>query len=189
MPPKIKITKEEIIHASIEIIRKSGQESLNTRNIAASLSCSTQPIFSNFANMEQLHTAVRSYAHNLYLSFLDKEDKKGIYPKYKAFGMAYIRFAKEERELFKFLFMCDNGAKQLPSNVDREASIELIMQSNAVSRATAELMQLEMWVFVHGIATMIATAYLTLDEALISDMLTDIYQGSRTRHLSKENLQ
>ena len=57
--------------------------------------------------MDELREAVAESAYKLYLSFLKKESESGKYPQYKAFGMAYIRFAKEERELFKFLFMRD----------------------------------------------------------------------------------
>ena len=41
MPPKVKITKEEIIEAALRIVRESGDEALNARNVAAALGCST----------------------------------------------------------------------------------------------------------------------------------------------------
>ena len=40
---------------------------------------------------------------------------------------------------------------------------------------------MEMWIYVHGIATMIATAYLEWDLDFISAALTDAYQGLRLR--------
>ena len=58
MPPKVKITKENIIQAAMDIVRNAGADALNARNIAAKLDCSTQPIFSNFATMDQLRLAV-----------------------------------------------------------------------------------------------------------------------------------
>ncbi|MBO5790241.1 MAG: TetR/AcrR family transcriptional regulator, partial [Clostridia bacterium] len=58
MPPKVKITKEEIVEAAMRIVRECGDEALNARNIAASLGCSTQPVFSNFATMAELRLAV-----------------------------------------------------------------------------------------------------------------------------------
>ena len=44
MPPKVKITKENIVETAIELIKKEGEVSLNARSIASSLGCSTQPI-------------------------------------------------------------------------------------------------------------------------------------------------
>lgn len=188
MPPKVKITKKEIVRAALELLRKNGADAINARSIAAALNCSTQPIFSNFVTMEELQQAVTEAAYELYLDFLKNEVESGKYPQYKAFGMAYIRFAKEEKELFRYFFMCDRNEKKVIPKADFEfkASVEMIMSANGVTRETAELMHLEMWTCVHGIGTMLATSFFELDWDLISNMLTDIYQGIRTRHVSEE---
>ena len=38
-----------------------------------------------------------------------------------------------------------------------------------------------MWIYVHGIATMLATSFLDWDEAFISRSLTDAYLGLTSR--------
>ena len=187
MPPKVRITKEDIIETALELCRKSGASSVNARSIATSLSCSTQPVFSNFATMEELQHAVLSAAYERYLGFLQKEVESGKYPQYKSFGMAYIRFAKEEKELFKLLFMRDRTGEDTSMSLDFEQSVQMIMKANGVTAETARLMHFEMWACVHGIGTMLATSFLELEWEQISDMLTDIYQGIRARHVSKEN--
>ena len=187
MPPKVKITKEDIVNIAVELVRTKGEGALNARAIAAALNCSTQPIFSNFSTMAELQEAVAASVYERYLGFLKSEAESEKYPPYKAFGMAYIRFAKEEKELFKFLFMCDRKGMGLTSTSDFNASVEIIMKANGVSREKAELIHLEMWTSVHGIGTMLATSFLNLEWELISDMLTDVYQGIRARHLSEEN--
>ncbi len=187
MPPKVKITKEGIIKTAVELVRGGGEQSINARAIAAALGCSTQPIFSNFATMEELQQATVSAAYQIYLDFIKREVKNGEYPQYKAFGMAYIRFASEEKELFKLLFMCDRNGKELIPTLDFDASIDMIMDANSIDREKATLMHLEMWTCVHGIGTMLATSFVSFEWELISDMLTDIYQGIRNRHLSGEN--
>jgi len=58
MPPKVKITREEIIAAAVSIVRRSGAEAVNARDVARELNCSTQPVFSNFETMEELRAAV-----------------------------------------------------------------------------------------------------------------------------------
>ncbi len=186
MPPRVKVTKKDIIQTALALLRKHGAEAVNARSIAAALNCSTQPVFSNFSTMEELLEDVEVAAHYLYLGFLQSEVERGKYPKYKAFGMAYIRFAKEEKELFKLLFMCDRKGKELVKTEDFEDSVELIQIANNITREKAELMHMEMWACVHGIATMLATSFLTLDWELISNMLSDVYQGIRERHLSEE---
>ncbi len=182
MPPSVKITKENIIEAAVEIIKNEGEQSLNARNLANRLDCSTQPIFSNFANMQELRQEVINYANNLYQGFLDYDMHKGDYLPYKASGMAYIRFAREERELFKLLFMCDRTGEDIKE--DREAvrpMLDIIMQNLGLSEDKAYMLHLELWVYVHGLATMIATGYLDWEIDFISSSLTDAYEGLKSR--------
>lgn len=186
MPPKVKITREDIIKAALELLRREGEGAVNARSIAAALSCSTQPVFSNFATMDELQEAMLLAAYDHYLGFLKQEAESGKYPQYKAFGMAYIRFAKEERALFRLLFMCDRGGKEFIPTPDFEASVDMIMTANGLERAAARMMHMEMWVCVHGIASMMATSFLSLEWDLISEMLSDVYGGVRERYKQKE---
>ena len=107
MPPKVRITKEDIVEAAVGIVRESGAQALNARTVATALNCSTQPVFSNFETMEALRLAVVEKADRLCGACMQRETQKGEYPPYKASGMAYIRFAREEKELFKLLYMRD----------------------------------------------------------------------------------
>ena len=183
MPPKVKVTRDEIIETTLDMIRKDGEEGINARSIAAVIGCSTQPIFSNFATMEDLRYAVTKTAYEIYLSFLAREAESDKYPKYKAFGMAYIRFAKEERELFKLLFMRDRTGEDTSTSPDFEESAKMIAAANGVSIEEARLIHLEMWSCVHGIAVMLATSFLPLEESLISDIISDVYHGVLARHI------
>ena len=182
MPPKVKITKDEIVAVTLELLRREGEDAMNARSIASALECSTQPLFSNFATMDELQYAVLDAAYEFYHGFLMREVASGTYPPYKAYGMAYIRFAREEKQLFKILFMCDRKGQPLLPSADFSESVDMIMQANGISHEQAELWHMEMWSCVHGIGTMLATSFLELDEQLISLMLTDVYQGLRARH-------
>jgi AcrR family transcriptional regulator len=187
MPPKAKIQKEDILRTALSLVRDMGEEAVNARAIAAALGCSTQPVFSNFATMQELLEATRTAAYKIYLSFLEQEAQQGKYPQYKAFGMAYIRFAREEKALFQFLFMQNRKGKPPIPSPDFEASVQLIMRTNGIAKEKAERMHLEMWTCVHGIATMMATSFLALEEELVSQMLTDVYRGLRFRHTEEGN--
>ena len=63
MPPKVKVTKEDIIRAAVDLVREYGAQSINARTLATVLSCSTQPIFSNFETMDELRLAVVKKAY------------------------------------------------------------------------------------------------------------------------------
>ena len=183
MPPKVKTTKDDIINSAMSIVRQQGEQALNARNIATMLNCSTQPIFSNFSSMEELKNAVLLKADKLYQEYIDKEITSNTYPPYKASGMAYIRFAKEEKELFKLLYMRNRTGQEDSANYTFGEQINSIVQkSTGLDGAKKELFHLEMWAYVHGIATMFATGFLDLDWELISQMLTDAYLGMRKQY-------
>lgn len=186
MPPKVKVTKEEIIRAAVDVVREKGAGALNARAVAAGLGVSTQPIFSHYKTMDALKADVIAYANGLYQSFLQRDMTSGEYPVYKGSGMAYIRFAREEKELFKLLFMRDRSDEVIPQNFDEiKPILQIIQQSTGLSEQDASLLHLEMWVCVHGIATMLATSYLEWNKETISRILTDSYMGLKERFCGK----
>ena len=180
MPPKVKITKQDIINKAIEMVRANGTESINARNLASELGCSTQPIFSNFESMEELHTEIIYAAEKIYEEFTKKEMESASYSVYKASGMAYIKFAKEEKRLFKFLFMRDRSQEKTQDESDFLNEIFGIIQNvTGLDIDKAKLFHLEMWACVHGLATMMATGYLDLDMELVSRITSDSYLGHK----------
>ncbi len=188
MPPKFKFTKDEIINAALCIVRESGMAGLTARALAEKLGCSVKPVFTLFKNMEEVQNEVLSSANSLYQKYLQEDMASGKYPPYKASGMAYIRFAKNEKELFKLLFMRDRSHENITENREEiRPLIELIKQNMEISDDDAYLFHLEMWLYVHGIATMTATSYLEWDDELVSKMLTDAYSGLKYRYAEKIN--
>ena len=61
------------------------------------------------------------------------------------------------------------------------AGVALVQAQTGKTEAQASLFHAEMWIFVHGIATMLATSYQQWDGELISRMLTDAFEGLRER--------
>lgn len=188
MPPKFLFTREQITAAALELVRQKGMEGLTARALAQALGCSVKPIFGLFQNMEQVQQAVITAANSLYESYLQVDMATGKYPPYKASGMAYIRFARQERALFKLLFMRDRTGEMITENREQvRPLIQLICQNLGISEADAYRFHLEMWLYVHGIATMIATDYLDWQEETVSDLITDAYMGLRLRYLEGEH--
>ncbi len=186
MPPKCRFTREQIIQAALELTAEKGIGALTARSLAQRLGSSAKPIFGLFTNMEEVQQEVMKAANQRYQAYLREDMAAGQYPPYKASGMAYIRFAREQKELFKLLFMRDRTNEDQSAGEELEALIRLIQQGMGLRREEAYRFHLEMWVYVHGIATMIATAYLEWDMDFISAALTDAYQGLRLRFLPKE---
>ena len=187
MPPKPKFTREEIVAAALQVVRTRGLEALTTREIAAELGTSTRPIFTYFESMEQVQLAVRQEAQRLYERRLAEAMTAGKYPPYKASGMAYMRFALEERELFRLLFMRDrSGEGKIDDRESVRPILNLLQEKLGLDEEQAARFHGEMWLFVHGIATALATGYLPWDEEQVSRMMSDVYLGLRHRFCQPE---
>ena len=183
MPPKVKFTREQIITAALNVTRKNGIVGLTARGLAAELGSSAKPIFGLFQNMEEVQKEVIAAANTLYQSYISRGMTEGKYPPYKASGIAYIQFAKEEKELFKLLFMRDRTGEKIEENREEiRPMLNIIMKNLGISEDEARVFHLELWLYVHGIATMIATNYLDWDIEFISNALTDAFEGLRYRY-------
>ena len=188
MPRPNLFTKDNIIDASLEIMRREGPDGITARAVAEKLHTSTKPIFSLFSSMDEVKSETLERAYSIYLKAIEDAMKKGKYPPYKASGMAYIAFAGKEKELFKVLFMRDRtGETTETKDEDIAPLINLIMKNVGLTEEEARFFHLEMWITVHGIASMIATSYLPLDEETVSMILSDSYLGLRLRYEEKKH--
>lgn len=177
MPAKKQIKKEDILQAAYEIVRESGMDSLNMREIAKHCKCSTQPIYLSFSGIEELKGEVAKKIAETFDKFIADEIASGIYPEYKSVGMGYIRFAKEEKELFKYLLM---RSRKEDSDWEKGVFDKLtfvIMKNYGLYKDDAQKLHMEMWVCVHGIAAMFATDYLNWNWDTVSEMVSDVFKG------------
>lgn len=187
MPPKTRFTRDEIIMSALEVTREKGITGLTARALAAKLGCSVKPVFGLFENMEEVQREVLAAANAMYQDYLQKDIQRGTYPAYKASGMAYIRFAKEEKELFKLLFMRDRSHETIDDGKEEiKPFVGLIQKNTGLGEEEACLFHLEMWLYVHGIATILVTSYLDWDMEFISKVLTDGYTGLKYRYCGED---
>lgn len=182
MPRNYMFTKEQVLAAAIELTREKGFAAVSARSLGEKLGTTSRPIFSHFENMADVQRGIICAANRLYQSFRKEETASGKYVPYKASGTAYIRFAKEEKELFKLLFMRDRSGEIREDPEEMDALIGLIAKQVGIDKETAKIFYLEMWAYTHGIAVMIATNYLDWDEEFISRALTDAYEGLKYRY-------
>lgn len=187
MPPKPKYSKDEIVEAAFLLVREKGAEALTARELADRLSTSSRPIFTAFENMTELKSAVLKKCQALFEQYMVQEKATGKYPEYKAMGMAYIRLAKQEKNVFKLLYMRDTTGEIESEDASFSKATDEVQQMLSVDHTVAERLHFEVWTWVHGIASMLATSYLDLDYDQISDMLTDVYQALKERLLNERD--
>ena len=158
MPPKAKFTKDEIVNAALDVVRKRGAGALTTRDIARELGVSTRPIFTYFNTMDEVRAAVRDAAEQRYLAYVDAglaEEQP-----FRGFGKQYLRFDAEGQ----------NGAVTVMEHA-RDHAIGSVMKTYHVGEEAAALYFRDMWIVVHGLATLIVSGCCPYTEAEMAEIL------------------
>ena len=101
MARPISITREKILAAALDVVRKGGASALTARSLTSALGCGANPIFSTFGSMKGVLEAVRTEARRLF------KERVGagfsLNPPFKGMGLAFLWFAIDEPQLFKLV--------------------------------------------------------------------------------------
>lgn len=182
MPPKAKFTREEVVAAALGIVRESGMRALTARRLAKALNSSPCPVFTLFSGIEEVQSETVAAAKKVYASYVSRGLSQT--PPFKGVGMEYIRFAQEERELFRLLFM--SSVRQAPPvfsalgalDDNSEAIVGSVRESYPfLSAAQAERAYQHMSIYSHGIAVLCATGACSFQNSQIGAMLTEMMKG------------
>ena len=87
-------TKEAVLKAAIEVVRRDGEEALTARNIGKELGSSSRPLFTLYDNMESLHADVRKEAVRIYNEYVS--DCLDYVPAFKEYGLRLVHFGIKE---------------------------------------------------------------------------------------------
>lgn len=181
MPPKIKVTEEEIVGAALRIVREKGFENLNARDLAKELGCSVHPIFRVFNSMEGLKSEVYKIVEQIYNEQMQSALESGK-EGFLSVGLTYINFARNEKNLFKLLFMSDAFREQSIMDIvgategDDEV-IAMLSQMTGLSTLGARELYAGNWLTTHGIASMFATNSCKLNDEEIRRFLGNCFNG------------
>ena len=170
MPPKAKFTREEIVAAAVDVIREKGLEAITAQEMGRRLGSSTRPLFTYFSTLEELRAAAAAQARRIYNGYA--EEGLSMTPAFKGFGMAYIRFAREEPSLFRLLFMRKADPADLADVLDREGHLPLIrktvMETFRLDRAQADWLYENLWIYAHGLAAFCASGAVQVTEEAVA---------------------
>lgn len=179
MPPVPKISKNMILESGLKIIKDEGIDKLNVRNIAKKLNCSTQPIMYHYKNMTLLKEELYCIVDNYHSKFLMKESINNN--SLLNIGLQYIKFAEQEKNLFKFLFQSDkfsnfNFEDLIDNNEEGLQEIFKIMEKETKldKSSIKDGFQL-LFITAHGLASLLANNSITYDEKYCIHMLEKVF--------------
>ncbi len=172
MPKQTQTSREDVINAGLKIIRESGIDEVNARAIAKILNTSVHPIFHHFKNMDELKRVLFEEALEIYKGYVQKEDRSDI--TYRTIGISYIQFAKEQPNLFKWIFM--NETEMTLNNFITHDKVykyieNVISKETKMDNETILSFHQKMWFFTHGIATLVANKTCSLTDKEINEFL------------------
>ena len=182
MPPTIRFTRDAVLNAAYQLIRREGPGALNARAVAKELGGSTQPIFRLFSGMDELQKAVIELALNEWKSKLLVRMQGSAFP-YLTIGMSYLLFAKDEPELFKLLFMRDRVSDgSCGREYKHEWGFPVIESAFSVDRDTAVRLYERNFFYVHGLAVCIATKYMPcMSVERMEELVTESLNAAATQ--------
>ena len=173
MPPKTKFTKEMILDAAFALARESGIESVNARSVAGRLNCSTHPVMYCFETVDEIRRELHRRAEEYQTAFI--EASQNGEPSMLQIGTAYVRFAAEEKHLFRLLFQSDHFSQQSLEEVVGDESVQPMIEGLAkrysISEAEAREAFTARFLMVHGMASMLANNSMRYDEEAVTRLL------------------
>lgn len=179
MPPKQKITKDMILEAAFQITREKGFDSINARNIAKAIGCSTQPIFSHYETMGDLKKDFHGYLGRYFDEYALSRVKGENFS--HEIGQAYVSFARNESNLFKVLFMSEyfelSGFSDMFSDEGNLEAARGVSLRLGISLEDGKELYMKTWIFLHGIASLIATKSINPSEEETERMHTKAYEA------------
>lgn len=179
MPPTVRFTRDAVLHAACQLMRREGMEALNARAIAKELGGSTQPIFRLFTNMEDLHRELILYVARQFQAHAEADMAQSDSP-YIQLCTTYLLYGRDEPELFKLLFMCDRVSEgQYSDQTNFDLVFNIIKKETPLDDETALRFFERTWLFIHGLAVCIATKYIPCqDERYLISMVKEAYNAA-----------
>lgn len=179
MPPTVRFTRDAVLHAACQLMRREGMEALNARAIAKELGGSTQPIFRLFTNMEDLHRELILYVARQFQAHAEADMAQSDSP-YIQLCTTYLLYGRDEPELFKLLFMRDRVSEgQYSDQTNFDLVFNSIKKETPLDDETALRFFERTWLFIHGLAVCIATKYIPCqDERYLISMVKEAYNAA-----------
>ncbi len=166
MPAIKKVSKDEIVDAAVEVLCDGGFSAVNARSVAKKLGCSTQPIYFSFRNMDELKAAVSERAIKMHTMRVHDSLRihEGNDSRYSSYGMGFVKFAAEEKQLFRWLYLEGEQPGAYQNDVLTSEIIDVIVDEFGYCEEVARRFHRDMVYFSYGLAILANTDHLNLTE-------------------------
>lgn len=191
MARKKEIDKQRILDAAYKLAVRGGIESLTARNIAKAVNCSTQPIYLEFENMQDLRNQVLARISDELKSNTLQQNFTG--EPLIDLDLSYLYFAKEHVDLFIAMFVDGKFGNQMIVDTLMGLGIEKFKQQFDAEQYSDERLKhiiVANWIAATGLATllinkmanftqaqMISVLKAQIHDAMLNDRLTNVEEN------------
>ncbi len=167
MPAVRRISRDAIVDAAAEVLRDGGFSAVNARSVAKKLGCSTQPIYSSFQNMDELKAALCARATQLHTQRVRDSLRahEGNDTRYSSYGMGFVKFAAEEKQLFRWLYLEGGQMEPYQNDILLPEVLRAMQDEFGYTEDTARRFHQDMIYYSYGLAILANTDHLHLTEA------------------------
>ena len=191
MARKKEIDKQRILDAAYKLAVRGGIESLTARNVAKAVNCSTQPIYLEFENMQDLRNQVLAKISDELKSNTLQQNFTG--EPLIDLDLSYLYFAKEHVDLFRAMFVDGKFGNQMIVDTLMGLGLEKFKQQFDAEQFSEERLNhivISNWIAATGLATllinkmanftqaqMISVLKAQIHEAMLNDRLTNVEEN------------
>lgn len=191
MARKKEIDKQRILDAAYKLAVRGGIESLTARNIAKAVNCSTQPIYLEFENMQDLRNQVLARISDELKSNTLQQNFTG--EPLIDLDLSYLYFAKEHVDLFRAMFVDGKFGNQMIVDTLMGLGIEKFKQQFDAEQYSDERLKhivIADWIAATGLATllinkmanftqaqMVSVLKAQIHDAMLNDRLTNVEEN------------
>ena len=166
------------MNTAYEVVATEGFSSFTARNIAAKMQCSTQPIYLEFKNMEELRQELfeKIHYHLLNAVFSQVHTANPLVD----LTLNYIEFASKETTLYKSLFIEEHNNEKSLNEFTYSLFTKKLEQDatlNALDEEKKQVLFSTTWIVATGFASLKAGGYINPTQDQVVNMMNSMIEG------------
>lgn len=163
-----KITKDMIVDAALEIFRAEGFDAVTSRRVAFKLGSSTQPIYFEYKNMDELKNdivkKVVGQLNEIFSSVSNegKEDPDEFV--YRSFGLSFLKFVQADPFVFRQIYIVDGKIGRQVDNLRMPIILDILENKYGYKKETALAIHKMASCSLMGMAVFVSSGYKKISE-------------------------
>ncbi|MGN0756747.1 TetR/AcrR family transcriptional regulator [Treponema sp.] len=159
-----RITKNMIVDAALEIFRAEGFESVTSRRIALRLGCSTQPIYFEYKNMDELKDdIIKKVVEQLDELFSSVSGDSDEFV-YRSFGLSFLKFVQTDPFVFRQIYIVEGKIGKQVDDLRMQKVLDILENKYGYKKETAIAINNMAACSLMGMAFFISSGYKKVSE-------------------------